>query len=98
MAEKIQLISEGFSGWMESAQESLSKAGDGLDLLESQEMRLSGVWESEASRQWDMGFQRELLEVRQCIADVMGMLQKTEEAAEELLQIEKGLIREAEKL
>lgn len=98
MAEKIQLLSAGFCGWMESEEMSLSKVRDELGLLESQERRLSGIWESGAKQQWEEGFWRELSQVRQSVDDMMGLLQKTQQAAEELFQIEKGLMGEAEKL
>lgn len=96
--EKVQLLTAGFGGWMESEEGSLSKAGDGLDLLESRERRLSGIWESGARQLWAEEFRSGLLEVRESIADMTGLLQKTQQAAEELLQVERALIREAEKL
>lgn len=96
--EKVQLLTAGFGGWMESEERSLSRAGDGLDFLESRERRLPGIWESRASQLWDEEFRSGLLEVRESMADMTGLLQKTQQAAEELLQVERGLIGEAEKL
>lgn len=96
--EKVQLLTAGFCGWMESEEQSLSKAGDELDFLESQERRLSGIWESGARQLWDEEFRSGIMEVRQFIADMRGLLQKTQQAAEALLQVEKGLIGEAERL
>ncbi len=98
MAGKIQLMSASFCGWMESAESNLSKVRDELDLLEDQERRLSGIWESGAEQQWEAGFQKELLELRQSVANMADLLPKITEAAEALFQVEKELIGEAEKL
>ena len=98
MEEKIQLMSAEFCGWMESEEKSLSKARDELDLLEARQRRLSDIWESGAQQQWEAGFQRELSAVRQYLADLAGLIKRTQETAQALLQVERGLIGEAEKL
>jgi len=98
MAETVQLMSAGFNKWMEAAELRLTEVKDGLSLLESQERRLSGIWEGGAEQRWDAEFHRELSEIRHFIAVMEGLLQKTEESAEALFSVEKGLTEEAERL
>lgn len=94
--ESIQLMSAEFNEWMESVELRLTRTKDELSLLESEERKLSGIWESGAREQWHAGFQEELLEIRRFIVNMGGLLQKTQESAEALSKVEKGLIAEAE--
>ncbi len=98
MAERIQLMSAGFNGWMEETEAKLTNVKDTLSLLESEERRLSGIWESGAREKWSAGFQRELIEIRQLVMRMEGLLQRTQESANTLLHVEKGLMGEAERI
>lgn len=98
MEEEIQLISAGFNGWLEAAESELTKARDALALLESEERRLLGIWESGARQQWDREFQKKLSEIGQAITGMEGLFKTAQESAEALLLAEKELTEEAERL
>lgn len=95
---EIRLSSRRLKDWLEIQEQRITGLRDELSLLESQVRRLSGIWEGEAGRQWEMVFEQRLSEAGGCISRMEELLLKTEETAASLEQTEKGLKAEAERI
>ncbi|MCI8614352.1 hypothetical protein D7V94_10195 [Parablautia intestinalis] len=94
----IQLKAADLNGWIISVEESLTKVRDFLAVLEQEERGLKNVFDSGARLQWERGFQDELVQIREKIAEMEEITLWVEELARDLTRLEKSLIAEAEGL
>lgn len=99
MAEwKIQLKAAGYNKWLSFMEEQLTGVRDQLDILEKEEKQLSGIWQSDAEKQWKQEFFRELTKVREALKGMEELLLDTGEEAKMLVRLEKSMITAAEGL
>ena len=85
----IQLKAADLNGWIISVEESLTKVRDFLAVLEQEERGLKNVFDSGARLQWERGFQDELVQIREKIAEMEEITLWVEELARDLTRLEK---------
>ncbi len=94
----VGLMAGGFNGWKDELQTNISRIKDVLSVLEAEEQKLYGVWESSAKELWENGFQKELERLKECILDIESLIFKTGKMAEKLAETESKLIKAAEEI
>ncbi len=92
----IQLKTAGLNGWIISVEEKLTKIKDFLAILEQEERELKNVFDSLARLQWEKGFQDRIAKIWEVMMEMEEIILSVEELALTLIELEKGLILEAE--
>lgn len=95
---KIYLMAGKFNEWMEKMGLEITGVKDNLGLLETQERSLSGIWESNAEKEWEQELFKALEQTRKCTAQMEALTGKARSKAQSLVQMEKIMLQAAEEL
>ena len=94
----IQIQTAAFNQWLDEAEEKLTRAGDILDVMETEVKQLNKVWESSAKEIWKGEFQIQVSEIRDGIEEMKKFIGILGNMGRVLADVETKLIAAAEKL
>ncbi|MBD5548079.1 MAG: hypothetical protein HDQ97_11880 [Lachnospiraceae bacterium] len=98
MEWNVQLKTKGLEQWVEETEQKLTRVRDLLDVLEMEEDTLKNVWKSNAMQQWEREFYFLLAGIRMQVKEVQKRMLVLGEMADSLIQIEKEIMHDVEKL
>ena len=98
MEWNIQLMTKRLDQWMADAEQKFTGGRDLLDVLETEEDTLKKVWKSGAMEQWEREFHLLIAKLRTQLKEMQKLMLVLGEAADQLSQVEKDMMYDAEKL
>ena len=98
MEWNIQLMTKRLDQWMADAEQKFTGVRDLLDVLETEEDTLKKVWKSGAMEQWEREFHLLIAKLRTQLKEMQKLMLVLGEAADQLAQVEKDMMYDAEKL
>lgn len=98
MEWSVVLKTKGLEQRIADTEQEFTKVRDLLDVLEAEEDGLKKVWKSSAMRQWEKEFCLLLAMIRKRLKEMQNLTQVLCGTAENLSQIEKDMMCDAEEL